>query len=134
MLTSDYTAPISVHVYVYNSIKILYQALRSEFLFSASLSLSRFSYCTSSSSAGALHGLVSRGTASCVRPPAFQSPPLVLLHPPRCAAVLAPPYQTPAPAAPLQILVPPQRFVLLTQLHISFGQVLLTVSTRNLYI
>lgn len=81
------------------------------------LSLSRFSYCMSSSSVGALHGLASRGMVSCARPPASQTPLPEVPHPLQCAAVLALPYQTPAPAAPLLILAPPQRFVFLTRLH-----------------
>lgn len=104
-----------------NSYKILYLALKltiplNQGIVSASpnrtfssllLSLSRFSYCMSSSSAGARHGLVYRGMASCVRTPVSQNLLLVLLRLPQCTAVLAPPDQTPVPAVPLQILAPP---------------------------
>lgn len=75
------------------------------------LSLPRSNSCTSSYLVGARRGHGSRGTASCVRPPASQNPLPERLRPRRCAAALAQHCQTPALAAPPQILALPQRFV-----------------------
>lgn len=86
------------------------------------LSLSRFSFCTNSFSVGAQRGPGSKGTASCVRPPASQNLPLEPLHLLQCAAVLAQRYQTPALAAPQQILAPPRRFVCYSQLPLTYRQ------------
>ncbi|KAK5892985.1 hypothetical protein CesoFtcFv8_013323 [Champsocephalus esox] len=55
-------------------------------------SLSRSSCCTSSSSAGAPHGLASRSMASCGRPPASWTPPTAApASPVRSSAGTAPP-------------------------------------------